>query len=210
MLLPETMPYDDKLELMTSFYICRHGETENNAKRVLSGWLDSPLTEQGKKDAVTAAHNLQGIKIDTIVSSDTGRAVATARIIAKELGRNDTIESYEGLRDVNYGDLAGKPYTGPDSVYPDIEPEENALFVPLNGESLAQMQRRVVACIIKIGDANPDKAVLLVAHDGTMNAIQATCDDKNIGIIDANSNNVHGGVAKFFYDKGRILKYEKV
>ncbi len=39
---------------MTMFYICRHGETENNKNRLLSGWIDTPLTEEGVQNALSA------------------------------------------------------------------------------------------------------------------------------------------------------------
>lgn len=95
---------------MTTFYICRHGETENNKRKRLMGWTDTPLTEEGKLNAKSSASKLKAIHIDQIVSGDLGRAFATAYIISRQLGYSSDIEMSAGLREMNYGDLANQPY----------------------------------------------------------------------------------------------------
>src|SRR5256885_8793699 len=47
------------------------------------GQLDSPLTPRGLKQAQALAHRLSGITFDALYSSDLGRAVQTAQIIAR-------------------------------------------------------------------------------------------------------------------------------
>lgn len=68
-------------------YLIRHGETENNSKRIHqdgSARLSSPGLEQAKN----LAQRFEKIPIDTIISSPFERAKATAEIIAlqKNLG----------------------------------------------------------------------------------------------------------------------------
>src|SRR6266545_7227401 len=105
---------------MTTFYICRHGETENNKKKRLSGWIDTPLTEEGIKNASSSADKLRSIAFDKIISSDLGRAFVTAYLISRSLGYTSAIELHKDLREVNYGELANKFYSGPDSAYPKL------------------------------------------------------------------------------------------
>lgn len=81
---------------MTTFYICRHGQTENNKNHRFSGWLDSPLTEQGVRDAEAAAMKLSGIQFDKIVASDLGRATSTANIIVRANKYRKKIELESG------------------------------------------------------------------------------------------------------------------
>ncbi len=191
---------------MTIFYICRHGETENNKNQRLSGWIDTPLTEQGIQDALSAAKKLEVIQFDKIVSSDMGRAFTTAYVIVRQLGNNSEIERTKGLREVNYGDLANQTY----SAYPSgMTPQENANFVAPHGESLVQMQRRVLACIQELGTNNPDQTILLVAHDGTINAIRASLTGEDMGTADLIRNS-HDFVAKFVYDNGKVGSFEEV
>jgi len=191
---------------MTTFYIARHGQTENNKEGRFSGWIDTPLTENGIKDARSSAAKLKGIKFDKIISSDMGRAFVTAYIISRIINHKGEIELNKGLREVNYGDLANMPY----SMYPELSPHENAIYVSPNGESLVQVQQRIIGCINTISLENQSKTILLVAHDGTINAIRASFTDKNIGLVDAERLNKHDTVVKFVYDKGKIVTIKEV
>jgi broad specificity phosphatase PhoE len=195
---------------MTTFYICRHGETENNRAKRLSGWIDTPLTGAGVLNAISSAKKLKGVRFDKIIASDLGRAFRTAYIIAQEIGSDLYIDTTPGLREVNYGDIANTPYSGPGVVYPSLTPEENTHFTPPNGESLAQMQTRVITAIQKLAVQYPDKTVLLVAHDGTINAVYAACMDKNIGVVDAERNNAHDFVAKFVFLDGVATDFREI
>ena len=195
---------------MTTFYICRHGQTENNKNKRLSGWIDTPLTEDGIKNAASSAEKLRDIKFDKIISSDLGRAFITAYLISRKLGYTSDIELSKGLREINYGDLANLPYSGAESVYPVLSAIENTNYIPPQGESLAQMQQRVLACISAISQDNPDKTILLSCHDGTINAVLASFTNRDIGDVDADNTNPHDFVAKFVYDNGRIISFEHI
>lgn len=195
---------------MTTFYICRHGETENNKHMRLSGWIDTPLTNRGVKNALTTAKKLHGIQFDMIIASDLGRAFITAYIISRKLGYSADIEQFMELREINYGDLANTPYTGPQAAYPILSAAENTNYIPPNGESLAQMQQRVLACIKRISRANSDKTILIAAHDGTINAVHASFLNQDIGLVDAASANAHDFVAKFVCNNDKITSFEEV
>lgn len=163
------------------------------------GWIDSPLTAEGKTNAKSSAAKLKDLPIDLIVSSDLGRAFITAYLIARQLGYDSEIEVFSDLREMNYGDLANQPYHN----YPELSPEENTFFTPPNGESLDQMQKRVLECINKIGANNEGKTTLIVAHDGTINAIMAHYNKRSLGLED-DHHNAHDFVAKFEWDQGQI------
>jgi broad specificity phosphatase PhoE len=191
---------------MTTFYIVRHGQTENNLHGRLSGWLDTPLTNEGRLNARTAARKLQGVHIDFIVASDLGRAMGTAEIIARELGLDpEVIKPYEALREVNYGMYGNAPIVD----YPRLHPEENAGFTPPGGESLIHMQTRVLHCIEKLAAEHPGKTILMAAHDGTINAIRAAHTKENIGVVDAVGANPHDIVARFTCSGGKITTFEE-
>lgn len=68
---------------MNTFYIARHGETENNRARRLSGWIDTPLTDTGLEPTKKVIDKLANLQIDEIYSSDVGRAFITAYAIAR-------------------------------------------------------------------------------------------------------------------------------
>lgn len=169
------------------------------------GWIDTPLTDEGVKNAASSAAKLSGIELDKIIASDLGRAFTTAYLISRKLGCSSEIERSKDLREVCYGDLANMPY----SAYPKLSPAENADYVLPNGESLAQMQRRVIAYIQTLGAANPGKTILLVAHDGTINAVNANFTKQSIGTVDS-TRNVHDFVAKFTVTDSRIESFVEV
>jgi len=49
---------------MNIFYIARHGETENNQAKRLSGWIDTPLTDTGLEPTKRVIAKLTGLSID--------------------------------------------------------------------------------------------------------------------------------------------------
>ncbi len=163
----------------------------------------------GIENAASTAAKLGGVRFDKIVSSDLGRAFTTAYLVSRKLGYSSDIEQLKDLREVNYGDLGNLPYTGANSAYPVLTPEENTSFVPPNGESLAQMQQRVMACIENISQNNSDKIILISAHDGTINAVRASFEGTDMGHADA-VHNAHDFVAKFTIADGTITSFEEV
>jgi broad specificity phosphatase PhoE len=189
---------------MTNFYICRHGESENNKLRRLSGWIDTPLTELGRTQAQTVAEKLQGVQIEQIIASDLGRAFTTAYIIARGISYTGEIITSKELREVNYGELANQPY----HAYPDLSPEDNTNFVPPGGESLQHMQDRVLAYLVQLADRYAGKSVLIVAHDGTINALRANFTDESMGQADQ-THNPHDAVITFTLEDGRVQSYQQ-
>jgi probable phosphoglycerate mutase len=191
---------------MTTFYISRHGQTENNKHQRMSGWIDTPLTPAGIENAESSATKLRDIHLDKIISSDLGRAFATAYIIARGIGFATEIERTPELREVNYGDLANMKI---EDIIASGYPLNMAEYVPPNGESLGHMQQRVLAFLGKTALENPGASILLVAHDGTINAIYAAASDISVSEADERRN-AHDFVACFKVDAGKITDFEEV
>ena len=66
-------------------YIIRHGQTEQNRRRVLQGRSDAPLNETGIAQAKEAAGRLRGVSFDAVYSSPLIRAIQTAKIVVPDL-----------------------------------------------------------------------------------------------------------------------------
>ena len=71
---------------MTTLYLVRHGETVDNANRIMQGQTQGELTEKGREQAREVAARMAGVHIDAFVSSDLKRAYDTCRIIAAPHG----------------------------------------------------------------------------------------------------------------------------
>jgi broad specificity phosphatase PhoE len=69
------------------------------------------------------------------------------------------------------------------------------------------MQQRVLDCLHTIAVANPDKTILIVAHDGTINAIRAAYNNESIGITDSTNRNEYDMVGRFEFDGSRVTSF---
>src|SRR5437762_12807356 len=83
----------------------RHGETEWNVQRREMGQLESSLTQRGIQQAEAIGRRLSGISFHALYSSDLGRAVQTAEIIAAVCQKDVRLDS--GLRERHMGILQG-------------------------------------------------------------------------------------------------------
>lgn len=70
-----------------NIYIARHGENEDNAKGILNGHRDLPLTDKGYEQARILAGKIKEthIKFDVVYSSPLERAYETGRVITRVL-----------------------------------------------------------------------------------------------------------------------------
>jgi 2,3-bisphosphoglycerate-dependent phosphoglycerate mutase len=58
--------------------LLRHGESTWNKKKIFTGWVDIPLTQQGIEEAIKAGENIKSIPFDVIYTSTLIRAQMTA------------------------------------------------------------------------------------------------------------------------------------
>lgn len=68
-----------------TIYIVRHGQSESNVGPIRRG-AESPLTEQGKKEAAFVAKRCANLPIEALISSPFVRTQETAAIISQEIG----------------------------------------------------------------------------------------------------------------------------
>ena len=89
-------------------YILRHGETVWNAENRMQGGLNSPLTAQGRSQAIRQNRILAEIDLSGFraISSPQGRAFETAAIaLAQHI---PMIRTNDRLREIGVGDWQGK------------------------------------------------------------------------------------------------------
>lgn len=190
---------------MNTFYIARHGETENNKAKRLSGWLDSPLTDTGLEPTKAVIATLATVRIDEMYSSDIGRAFITAYVIARGLGFTKEIHRESGLREVSYGDVANMYRAEAYQLYPQLDRDTH--FVAPHGESLAHMQRRVFETIDKINKAHTDANILLVCHSGVMAALNASHLGQDFGDHNISEAYAHDFVGTFTFDNLTVTSF---
>ena len=117
-----------------SIFLIRHGETEDNAARVVQ-LPSSPLSKRGRAQAERLARRLASVGIVHVVSSDFPRAAATAEAVQRASGAPLSFEPL--LQERNFGDLRGTPYA---DLGVDMFAED---YAPPRGETWAAFHQRV-------------------------------------------------------------------
>jgi len=141
-----------------NLYLVRHGESEANAKRVVQGQLDTPLTENGRWQAQRVGMALSHVKADVILSSDLVRAFETAQIIQKYL-IPVTIRPSILLRERALGKVEGIPSSH--------SPINNT-----NGiESISAFLNRVSQFLYDLFEECENHEVIIVTHGGPLSAL---------------------------------------
>ena len=155
-----------------TIYLVRHGETEWNKNHITMGQKDSPLTQDGIKQAEETAKELQNVNFDKIFSSDSLRTRRTAEII--KLERQLVIETSKLLRERSYGHFEGKPGIQYKEVIKDLLeqvqqlPEEERWKFKFGDdvESDYELVSRFITQLREIAVAYPSKTVLVATHGG--------------------------------------------
>lgn len=191
---------------MNTFYIARHGETENNRARRLSGWIDTPLTAEGLEPTKMMIDKLKGLQIDEIYSSDVGRAFITAYVVGQGIGFQKELHWVAGLREVNYGDAANMYSKEAYEKYPGLDSDTH--YTPPNGESLDTMQKRVFSTINELNNLCQDKNILLVCHSGVMAALKAHHIGQDFGEHNISEAYPHDYVGMFTFADGVVTSFE--
>jgi 2,3-bisphosphoglycerate-dependent phosphoglycerate mutase len=91
--------------------LLRHGESTANAGDVFGGWLDFPLTDTGRAQAVAAGRLIReaGLVPQAVHTSLLTRAIDTAEIVAAEATPNRiALQSSWRLNERHYGQLQGR------------------------------------------------------------------------------------------------------
>ena len=150
----------------------RHGQSENNVTRTISGHNATPLTDLGRLQAENLGSALRSINpsIDSVYSSDLARASETAEIICSMIGITE-INYDERLREGNAGIFTGRRVI-------DLTVEEKKIFdniiVDLDsripeGESANEQFQRTREVFLEIVETQSvDNTVLIVGHGGTL------------------------------------------
>jgi probable phosphoglycerate mutase len=153
----------------TQLIIVRHGQTEWNLKLIRQGHLDSPLTEKGIAQAKALAERLSRETFSVLYSSDLGRAIQTAQMIADATGHR--IVTDPRLRERHLGIFQG--FTGDElrEKYPEeyrLHRTSGPSYVIPGGESVEQQIARNVAYLQEIAEKHLGETIVVVTHGGVL------------------------------------------
>lgn len=158
-----------------TIYLVRHGQTLFNARHLVQGWVDSPLTDRGRLEAARAAEALRDRPIVGVWSSTSERAEDTAEIIAAHHPGVD-VRRLKGLKEMHFGELEATPNEDFERSI-DVRTVFSAMYAGTHpgfpgGESGAQYRARVAHAVEVITAAHPEGGeVVAVSHGVTINLV---------------------------------------
>ncbi|QSQ24142.1 2,3-diphosphoglycerate-dependent phosphoglycerate mutase [Pyxidicoccus parkwayensis] len=166
---------------MPTLALVRHGQSLWNHENRFTGFVDVPLTEQGRDEARLAAKALQGLKFDVAYTSALTRAQETLSIILDALGQRIPVIRDAALNERHYGDLQGlnKADAAKEFGEQQVKLWRRSYDVPPpNGESLAMTAKRVLPFYERAiaGDLRLGKHVLVVAHGNSNRSLVMKLD----------------------------------
>ncbi len=158
--------------MANTFYIVRHGQTNWNILGRTQGHGNSDLTKKGLEQAKELADAIVDYPIDYIYSSDLGRAVQTAQIIANKL--NLDVKKTSALREMGFGIWEGLLI---EEIKRDHLDTYNTwrnkphLVNIEGGENLHIIKERTDKFIKELNKKYDNKHIVLVSHSVTVRAM---------------------------------------
>ena len=153
---------------MTIFHLLRHGERQQS--RVLVGRMPGiGLSAQGRAEIAMVAERLAAEPIAAIYASPLQRTRETAEILAARLGL--TVAFNDDLLELDFGEWTGATF---DAIrahpgFPAWSNHRSLARIP-GGETMREVQRRVVEAVFDAGAQHPDATVVMVSHGDVIRA----------------------------------------
>jgi len=175
--------------------LVRHGETDWNREPArCQGWAEIGLNESGRDQARDVGRTLAARDVELIVTSHLLRARETAELIREELGGELPLIVDPRLAETHRGEWETQLFKDivaeePGSWRHYREKAESFRFP--GGESLADQQRRVLACLRDC--AADGRPALLVTHGGSIRLVRCFLEGRGIAAFHE-TRTANGGV----------------
>jgi broad specificity phosphatase PhoE len=154
-------------------YLVRHGQSTANAEKVMQGWADYPLSEEGIIQARITGRYLYstGVPVKGIYSSPLSRARRTAEEIARRFIPPLQVELVDNLKEVDIGSLTDIPIDEARVEFPDffeVRQSELAGFERFGGEDVETFADRISKGLAEIfGNHVDGNSIIVTAHGGS-------------------------------------------
>jgi 2,3-bisphosphoglycerate-dependent phosphoglycerate mutase len=164
---------------MSTLILVRHGQSTWNAENRFTGWVDVPLSEEGRAEAKRGGERLaaEGYRVDKAFTSTLDRAIETGRIILETLGQGDLeqVRAWE-LNERFYGALTGrnKARTAEEFGADQVHIWRRSYDVPPpGGESLKDTTNRTIPYFeqVVLPATREHDVVLVSAHGNSLRSI---------------------------------------
>jgi probable phosphomutase (TIGR03848 family) len=151
--------------------LIRHAQNEWVRTGRLAGWTPGVhLNDEGKQQAEALGRRLASADLQAVYSSPLERAVETAEAITAHYPNLSVIVE-EGMGEVNFGEWTGKRLRQlrRKRLWEVVQHFPSGARFP-QGESIREMQNRVVSTLERLADAHPGGRIAVVAHSDVLKA----------------------------------------
>ena len=156
--------------------LIRHGETAWNRVRRMQGHVDTPLNEEGLRQARALGRALASEKPEAIYSSDLQRARMTAQPVADAHQMEIVLDAE--LRERCYGAFEGLMYEEITQRYPEEFAAWHARDLHMRfpagereAETLQEFHRRSVSALERIARRHSQGLIVVVTHGGVLDCV---------------------------------------
>lgn len=164
---------------MSTLVLVRHGQSQWNLENRFTGWVDVPLTENGRAEARRAGQALKelGVRFDAAYTSALQRAQETLSIVTNELEQRDIpVVKDQALNERHYGDLQGLNKAETAKKFGDEQVKiwrRSYDIAPPNGESLKDTAARTLPYFESriLPQLRDGKNLLVAAHGNSLRSI---------------------------------------
>lgn len=177
---------------MPILVLVRHGESIWNAQDRFTGWVDVPLSDKGRAEAMAAGERLKGMPFDVAYTSALVRAQDTLSIMLQTMGVDLPVIRDAALNERMYGDLQGMNKQRMREKFGDeiVHLWRRSFDIPPpNGEALKHTAERTLPFFERaiMGDIAEGRNVLVVAHGNSNRSIVMKLDQlTNEQVLDLN------------------------
>ena len=159
----------------------RHGQAENNVKRILAGRTDGiPLTKTGIKQAERIAEYLKPLDISAIYSSPIERASHTAKIVAENNSMDCELD--DRITEIDMGRFTLMNYDDMFARYGNVFLkfyENNPIIAEHKVETFSHVRKRILDIVDYVIKKHGNQNVVLVTHMDPIKSILSVVMDLN-------------------------------
>jgi probable phosphomutase (TIGR03848 family) len=163
---------EPKAPPFTTLVLVRHGVTEETGPILSGRRAGIGLSDKGREQAEAAGRRLAGLPVAAVYSSPLERCRQTAEAVAAHHGL--PVVDVPGLFEADYGEWSGRKIEelrGTD-LWKLVQMTPSAVRFP-GGESVREMQSRIIGAVEDIVAAHPGEIVVAASHADPIKAVVA-------------------------------------
>ncbi len=158
-----------------NYFVMRHGEAVNNTSGIINSDpnKDIDLTKKGKNQVLKAVNKLKNKEIDLVFVSPFKRTFETSNLLKEKLNwSSDMVKIDQRIGELNVGVWEGRKVS---DFIQEFKHEERFERGPENGETYADIKKRMGDFIYDLETKYSGKNILIISHETPLFLLIASC-----------------------------------